>query len=268
MAGSTLNIIPSDKASIYSVLTAAQTLALVRPANPPPGLAGFLFDIDDDDIVKLRSQVSRHFVEDNTTIQDQVALEPEGVVLRRFVGELVYANPSVAPVSATPDPLPLNPGMVPAITPGALQDQIAAQVQSAAENKAVSDQQSLWGFYVGQGGETPNQTRQSIVFGYLYQLWLGRCLFTVETPWGVFTNMVIESADFEQAGISKSSSEATITFQKIRVAQPATVTVGQVANRAQIQQAPVTQNGSAGTTPVTPAQQSSILQQILYPPNS
>lgn len=260
---STLNIIPSDSASIYSVLSAAQTLALVRPSNPPPGLAGFLFDIDGDDVIRLRSQISQHFIEDNTTIQDQIALEPERVVLRRYMAELVYSQPTVPPVSATPNALPLNRAMQPVLTPGAVQ----TMEQLSPDVSVTQDAQDLWQYYLGTA-QAGGQTRQSIVFGYLYQLWLGRQLFTIETPWGVFTNMAIEMGDFEQPEETKGRTDFNLTFQKIRIAQPATVTVGQVAGRAAYQQASVTQGGTAGTPPVTPAQQSSILNQIMYPPSS
>ena len=263
-----LNIIPSDSASIFSVLSAAQTLALVRPSNPPPGLAGFLFDIDGDDLFRMRSQISQHFVEDNTTIQDQIALEPERVVLRRLVAEVVYTKPTVPPISATPNPLPLNPAMQPMLTPGALQLSASAAAAAASANSAVTSTQSLWGYYVGKAGQQPNQTRQSIVFGYLYQLWLGRQLFTVETPWGVMINMAIETNDMEQPEETATKTECNITFQKIRFAQPAQTTVGQVAGRAAFQQSPMTQNGTAGSAPVSASEQSSILQQIMYPPTN
>jgi hypothetical protein len=261
-----LNIIPSDSASIFSVLTAAQTMALVRPQNPPPGLAGLIFDISGDETLRLRSQISQHFVEDNTTIQDQIALEPERVVLRKFMGELVYTKPTTSPISAVPNALPLNMGMMPVLTPGANQTLNASNATVASANNAAEAPNSLWSYYENSAGAAPNQTRQSIVMGYLYQLWLGRQLFTVETPWGVFTSMAIEMIDGEQPEETKFRTDMMITFQKIRTAGSVSVNVGQLAGRLNAQASPVANGGKSGLAPVSTAQNSSILKQILYPP--
>jgi hypothetical protein len=237
-------IIPSDSASIYSVLTAAQNLTLVRPSNPPPGLAGFLFDIDGDQIFRLRSDISKHFIEDNTTIQDQIALSPEEVILRGYVAELVLgALPSSKAVSQTPSPLPLNQALMPAFTPGTIQAQInLAQVSAFAPNV-----NSLWGKYISSGTAS-GQSRQSIVFNYFYQLWLGRELFTIETPWGTMLNMAILSLDAEQPEETNSRTDFSITFQKIRIAQQNSVTPGLVYGRANGSQ-PTIQNGVVPTAP-------------------
>jgi hypothetical protein len=265
-AGSTLNIIPSDASSIYEALSTSQTLALVRPTNPPPGLAGFLFDIDGDDIMRLRTEFSQHYLEDNTSVIDQMALPPIRISMKRYVGELVYSKPTTQPVSSTPDPLLPNLAMMPLLTPGAQQTQDIDDDEEASAEAAVTDTQSLWSYYLGTAGQQPNQSRQSVVFGYIMQLWLGRQLFTVETPFGVMTSMGIESCDFEQPEETKSSSRCDLTFMNVRIVSDASVSVGQLAGRALAQQSPVTQNGSAGTPAVTPQQQASILQQIAYPP--
>jgi len=59
-----------------------------------PGLNGFLFDIDDSDQVTFESDITDHYVEDNTAVQDHIALRPIQIMLKRFQGEVVsYANP-------------------------------------------------------------------------------------------------------------------------------------------------------------------------------
>lgn len=264
-----LNIIPSDEGSVFDVLkqlsTSQSQIALIRPNNPPPGIAGFLFDIVGDEAVELNTDTTDHYVEDNYAIQDQAALRPEKVTIRGFVAELVFVNPEEEKVSPVTNPLPANPGFEPELTPGARQELDEAEETIDLEDNAIESGQSLYGLYQQLASQRPNQTRQEQVFGYFYQLWKGRQLFTVQTPWGVFTNMILELGRSEQLEDTRFRTDMTLIFKKIRVAQSATVNVGQIAGRASFQRAPVSQNGTAGTPQVTAQEETSLLYKIAHP---
>ena len=53
------------------------------------GIAGFQFDIFEEHKSELQAEITDHFVEDNSTRQDHIAIKPERFTLRGFVGELV-----------------------------------------------------------------------------------------------------------------------------------------------------------------------------------
>lgn len=378
------NIIPSDGPSDLDILESLSSLdqkAIIRPNNPPPGIAGFLFDIPDDEWVELNSTITDHYTESNTAVQDNIALDPERVTVRGMVAELVQSiPPSQATVPVT-DPLPDNIPATPPLTEGstssilssagigqlartvgtnaalgvlarkapgvasvvkAFGPQIVAgaagrvktaltssirflqspentaaliaggalpsSVQSAVgvvksvlpkiagavinalktptapasqsllrgavakSDAAAGTPSSLLSVYEAKQPTPPKQTRQSSAFLYFYALWRGRQLFSVETPWGIWTNMAIQSIRAQQRAESRSVTDFTITFKKVRIAQTVSVQVGQLAGRNAFQAAASapTQNGNVGQTPVTATEKQSILRSIFGPqqPNS
>lgn len=270
-----MNIVPTDSVSIYTQLSTLanrnRRLALVRPNNPPPGIAGFLLDIVEDDGSDLESDITDHYVEDNTAVQDHIALRPETVTVSGRVAELVRAVPVSRAVAPVTNPLPLVLDLMPTLTPGS-QERVDAELLAQTEGDAVilyAD--SLYGFYENNARQQPGQTKQSYIYGFFYQLWKGRQLFSVETPWGIFENMAILNAQVKQGAESRSVSEFSITFKKIRVAQSLSVLPGLLAQRAVFDQsvannanflagrsaydwASPSNNGLAGQTPMTAAE--------------
>lgn len=249
------NIVPINGVDIYAALNTLvlqnSRLAIVRPENPPPGVAGYLFNIITDDAVDLESEISDHWLEDNSPVQDHIALKPETVSVRGLVAELASAQPAQARVSQSPDPLPLIPGFLPTSTPGAIQTAVQNALAPMMQKAAISDSQSLSEFYRSRAPQQPNQTRQSYVFGYFYQLWKGRQIFSVETPWGIWNDMAILSLNGTQGEETKSVSEFRIQFKRISKVQSAIITTGNLAGRAVFQRAGYTQNGNVGLQNLT-----------------
>jgi len=258
-----MNTVPTDSPSIFAALNtlkfAEAELAIVRPNNPPPGIAGFVFDLVKDDGVELESDIPDHYVEENTPVQDQIALHPEIVTVSGDIAELVKTIPVISRVAPVTNPLPMITDFEPELSPGAQEVQDETEQAAAEDTAAVASSQSLYGYYNAQIPPQPNQTKQSVAFGYIYQLWKGRQLFSVETPWGFFTNMAIQSASARQPENSRSVTEFEITFKKIRTVQSVTVLPGNLLGRMSIgraidQRAPVTQNGTVGQLPLTQEQ--------------
>ena len=135
-----------------------------------------------------------------------------------------------------------------------MEQQNQIQAVKAVSNAGIASTKSLYGYYLSNLPQQPNQTKQSMIYGYIYQLWKGRQLFSVETPWGFFTNMAILSVTAHQGPTNRVVSDFSITFKKIRVAHTITITPGLLAGRASFQQSEVTQDGTIGLTPVTTAQ--------------
>jgi hypothetical protein len=261
-----LSIIPADQRSIYDVIRTLQTLqyqAIVRPNNPPSGVAGFIFDVVGDEEMEITSDITDHFVEDNTAIQDQISLKPEKYTVKGIVAELVATQPLQQAQAPTVNPLPLFAGFLPVFTLASTELQLATAAAATATEKSVADTQSLYGYFNGSIG-SQSQTRQSKAFAYFYQLWKGRQLFSVETPWGVMNDMAIESLTPSQGADSKTRTDFSITFKKLRFAQTITVNVGQLAGRAAQQRASTTQQAKATTTTCTEPQKQSFIWQMAH----
>jgi hypothetical protein len=264
-----MDTIPTDQPSVFDVLrslTELQRQAIVRPNNPPPGIAGFLFDIPEDEEVNLRSMISQNYVEENFSVSDHIALAPEEYTVRGLVAEIAAISPPREITAVVENPLPVNPNLLPELTPGAEQAQaeLAADRAEIATSATASD--DLWQFYKARSAAPPDQTKQRRAFLYFYALWKGRQLFTVETPWGVMTNLAILSMRATQDEETKWRSTFSITFQKVRTAGAVTVSAGLLAGRAALQGADVTQNGNAGKAPVQEEERQSLLYRLVNGP--
>ena len=374
-------VIPSDSPSIFDQLTTAEGLAIVRPNNPPPGIAGFLFDFNGDEEIRLRSIITKHYTEAGTPVQDQAALEPEEIILKGLIAELSTGLPAPIPQAPVKKALPLHPGLVPQFATGPLQTLLASatgQVVSGALRanglgslagaaggitsqiasgnlsgaasgaaglavsvgvssafsgasprlqgalaSAVSStlsggltpstvaasalsvaaavgvppaaigilstlvtnvlksgapqnlgaataaaagfltppaSQGLYQYYQNNTPQQPGQTKQSNAFAYLYQLWLGRALFSVETAFGVMNNMMILDGRALQEADSREKSLFTVTFQKVRIAGNAVILTGQLAGRRVFQAAPTVPTGISSQIPISTDQQTAIYQ--------
>lgn len=267
------NIIPADSPSIYDALRTLVSrdslLALVRPDNPPSGIAGFLFDLVDEDGVDLSSDITDHYIEDNLPVQDHIALRPETITVTGSTAELVWLPPrATAHPAAVPNPLPDIPDYGQELSEDAERLQAEADAAQTANQDAAESAKSLYGYYDAWTPAGEGQTKQSRIFGYIYQLWKGRVLFTVETPWGVFTNMVIESVTARQAGNTRTVTSFMITFKRLRTTKSLTTRPGLLAGRAVAQRAAEAQNGTVGQVPATDLKQQQIEQRITLPRNS
>jgi hypothetical protein len=253
------NTVPTDSPSIFEALATLQTSnppaynAIVRPNNPPAGIGGYLFDIPGDEEVRLRSAISRHYVESNTPISDHITLEPEMITLRGVVAELANGLPATPTQAPAPNPLPVLPAMSPGLTPG--------QQQTASATAPTQGEQAsgLYQYYLS-GSPAGSLTRQTNAFLFFQQAWWGRQLMSVETPWGIFLNMAIADLRVVQSKETKYLSDFTVILEKIRVAGEATVNAGQLAGRNALQQAPVSQNGAAGQVTPTAAQAAALYE--------
>lgn len=263
-------IIPSDAPSVFVglntlVLANNTQLAIIRPDNPPPGIAGFLLNIVTDDTFELESDITRYVTSENNPIQDHVSLMPETVTVSGEVAEVVQTEVTTEPVAPVGNPLPLVDGLQPQLTPGASATQQAEQTSALTDQAAVDSTQSLWGYYNQRLPQQPNQTKQSLVLGYLYQLWRGRQRCSVETPWGFMNSMMIQSVQASQGERTKWSSTFSVTFVKFRVAETITIQPGRLAGRAFSQWAPETNNGAIGQQTSTFAQEAQLFQKVTNP---
>jgi hypothetical protein len=282
--------VPTDSASIYAALNTLEyqnaRLAILRPNNPPPGIAGYLMDIVDEDTVELESDITDHFIENNTAVQDQIALRPETITVRGMVAEIVLYDPKFAPadrqsvrrklpfeqqaiqtgVNMLATRLPLIGALVPVLTSYWANRQETIRTDFLISQQQIADTNSLYGYYTQKYPRNPQeQTEQSRIFGYFYQLWKGRQYFSVETPWGFFNTMAIQTLSFNQGAATRYASEITITFKKLHFAQSVDLIPGEIDGRAVPQRSPITQNANVAAQAVTPVGYNSVLARVKPP---
>lgn len=195
--------------------------AIVKP-DSFNGIAGFIFDITDNDSIQFQSDITDHFIEDNTAINDHIALKPEIIKVTGFTGELTNrVSTGIAVFELIVEKLEIISEYLP-ITTISLQNAYS-DVKSAYEtvNNAEQGVENLYNLFLNNDPED-KITNQSKAFSYFYSLWLGREIFTVDTPLKTFTNMAIENMEVIQAE-SNSISEFNITFKKLRFSKAVVV---------------------------------------------
>lgn len=258
-----MSIVPTNLPSIFAtldILTTLQKNAIVRPNNPPPGIAGFLFDVRTEETVQLQSDITDHYIENNTAIQDQIGLKPETVQLRGVVAELAQTNFQQDEVTKEVDALPVNESLEPEYTEIQIKEFAEKEQVKEQQVQAITKDQSLNGYFNARTSIT--RGKQAKVFEFFYQLWKGRQLMTIDTPFGFFTDMAIESLRVNQNEESKYISDFNVTFKKIRFAQNVVIKQGQLAGRRAQQAADKTQNGVAGKEDITTTKNQSWLYQL------
>ena len=240
---SILNSIPSIANNI-SIGGSALSLvgmgaALFRSDSLKPGIEGFLFDIKMTENVTLNAQITDHYAEDNTYIQDHVALSPPTVTLVGKIGELVYSQAEAFTfLRAMADRL--TPLTVLSPSQGLqIQKAVAAAEQvNSAINSITTNLNTL---IDGISGESTGN-KQQVAFNQLKALWEGRSLISVETPWITYKDMVIESISADQDESTTMETTFTVTMKQMRFVDIATFTGSQIG-RVEAQKSAVKNKG-------------------------
>jgi hypothetical protein len=218
------------------------------------GGTGFVFDIAEENRQEQTADITDHYIEDNTAIQDHIALHPERITLRGFIGELKQISPLSTSLSGAFKTINNKLGQAGAYlgkyTPGMV-NKIQSAVNQAQQvtnqvNNAINSISNLVGLF---SSSTPAQTKQSRAYYILSALRVARQLFIIETPYGQFQNMAIESITFVQPKETIYWSDITITLKEIRMAVTTTVKADPAKMKAKAYNSQAAKVGSGITIP-------------------
>lgn len=184
------------------------------------GIAGFEFDIFEEHKVELQSDITDHFVEDNSTIQDQISIKPRRVTLRGFVGELV--DERTAPkseVTELAEKLTIINSYIPVITGAARQLQNTIQEGNLTTESGITDA-------VGTGVDlfqaykelNPPDSKQAKAYNFFQALFNAKQLVSVDTPFGFMKDMAIENIISIQ-GDNAYITDFAVTLKEFRTAE-------------------------------------------------
>lgn len=217
------------------------------------GLGGFLFGIDGEDEVALMSEITDHYAEDNSVLNDNIALKPKRFTLRSYVGEQQVLTNSSQPsiLQQVAQKLTVVTSMLPAVSAaesqvGAL---VAGGVSSLNFNSLVSSGANIYAMV--KNLITPT-TGQAAAYAYFQALYKMKILMSVQTPYEFITNMAIESIIARQDEETKNMSHFIIVLKEFRIAQ--TLVQAKVASGSTaLQSQPTQQLGNiTGVNPATP----------------
>lgn len=223
----------------------------VKPVDVK-GIGGFVFDYEGDTDVREQAEITDHYLEDNSPANDHIALKPEKITLRGYVGELVVEGGQglTGALSSIQNKLTTVPAYLGKYTPGqigTLQKAVtkAANVANAVD-QALSRVNNIVGIFKKA---SPKLTKQQRAYGALYTLMLTKQIFTVETPYNVHLNMAIESISFLQDETTKFWSDISVTLKQMRFVGVDVSSKNKNANRQTQRVAPTISKGRiTGTT--------------------
>ena len=238
--GNLLLAFPQSNAG-YTPQSAPVTPGITPPVNPFSGLlsAGnaFLFNYEGEQTVYLESDITDHYIEDNSAIQDQIALRPELITTHGYVGELTDILPGINQiVQAAIQKLTLVSAFAPAFSVSA-QNAIntailAAEALASLKNSAIGALNTITPSgpnITGSAIFSPAQTNQSQAFQMFYGYWLNRTLFTIQTPWCIFQNTAIKTMRAIQDADTNVITDFEITFKVMRFTN--TILGGQIVGQ-------------------------------------
>lgn len=189
------------------------------------GLAGFVFDAEGEAIANLSADITDHYTEDNTAVQDQIALHPEKITLKGYVGELVYSNPGTSPTTlqTLAQKLTSVSAFLPSLSAAAIQAQQAlVNPASITFNNALSTTSNIYSLVQNILSATGNMQNQQNAYNYFKALYQSKTLMSIQTPWEFLTNMAIETITAIQPENSKYITDFAVTFKQMRIAQTST----------------------------------------------
>lgn len=186
----------------------------------------FAFDYEGDDNVSQASEITDHFVEDNTAVQDHIGIKPVRITLKGIVSELTFgrtlANTLLLALTSVENGLSQTDAYLGKYTAG-VTDTLLTTI-SQVENVAVQIEQGaarvaqIASYFIAG----PYKSKQQQAYATLSSLQLARVLFTVYTPFQVFSNMAIEDFDMTQPGFTKTQANITVRMKQLQFSNTVT----------------------------------------------
>lgn len=231
---------------------------LIEENSKPFQLIKYFFDVVNDDTVTYNAQITDNWIESNSAIQDHIALQPITITMRGLCGELVYdakqaeldyeselaqaktrnsqytiiwkygdfkgiedvdgklvAIGKIAPPLSNITEMAQNNWELLNI-----QNQKASKIVDAFKNRNNKTMAQQMNNYNGLSTNA-RQSRLKQVGDEFKKAILGRKSFTVNTPFGTFENMFLQTVTLHQ-GQEDYIGDIDITLKQIRFAQTQT----------------------------------------------
>jgi len=216
--------------NIIQNLAAKSGLNFLTPVGSTQN--SFVFDYYGDDEAIFESDITDHYAEDNSAIQDHIAVLPARHTLQGFISEVSFTALGLSSVTGILNTLEQKVGSVPAFlgkyTPGTLQKlqgsvtKALSTAQSYAQEASqyYNQAQNLLSMFKHSSGA---KNKQQQAYSNLMGLWTSRLPMVLITPWGQTglqsnnTNSVyIERVRFFQERDTPTRTDISITVKEVR----------------------------------------------------
>ncbi len=197
-----------------------KSIGILRPKSTS-GISGFVFDIPLRENIELSADVSEHYTESGSFINDHVVLKPVRIMLQGLIGELAaLTGIGTNELSELNNRLETVEAYLGDFTPGMvqiLQNAITDTDQALnALNEQIKRAENIIGLFEG---ESPDQTRQQQYFQQIEALWKAKTLVTVQTPWKYYDSMIIDGISMIQNEDTDEITDISVTMREMRFAE-------------------------------------------------
>ncbi|WP_299074732.1 phage baseplate protein [uncultured Paraglaciecola sp.] len=213
------------------------------------GIGGYVFDVANETIADIRSDITDHYTEANVAVQDHIGIKPKRISLRGFTGEVVFrpeGNEEGVAQTLTKKLVNVT-SYLPALSSAAQQVQDVIQ-SGSIESVTLESASDIFGLVQNSLSGSGKAAQQQNVYRYFVALQEQGVLMGVQTPWEFLTNMAIEGITAVQAENSDLVSDFIVTFKQIRIAESTLATSSprgaSQQGDASVQGESETQNGS------------------------
>lgn len=180
------------------------------------GIAGFVFHVAKETTAEFANDITDHYIEDGTVVQDMIAHKPITLTLSGFVGE--YTNiveDEKSGVQKVAEKLTVVSNYAKTISNFAKQ---TLTVEQNINNKdyvdaVVNGGTSLYGLYQDMTVEKNEQTK---AFAFFEALRERGTTIKVKTPWKNYSDMVIETLVAKQDAETKDITDFEVKLKQIR----------------------------------------------------
>ena len=192
------------------------------------------FDIIREDNVSLQSQITDNYIENNTSVQDHIALSPLVINLSGLIGDIVYTAPTTFydaiinsinnftgnTLNVTTDKLSPISALLPPLSNANQTARNAVQYVESSYRRYENIIKSGINLYSNSGSK---ETRLQQVYAELALLRESRALVTVKSPYSEYPyeNMAIQSITMRQ-GEQNYISDIEVTLKQVKFAQTQT----------------------------------------------
>lgn len=215
------------------------------------GIAGFKFNLPKREQVKMQSDITDYYTDENNPIQDHIARKPIEISMNGLQGDYFYSvNPIEDTIASITPILALVKEFLPKF-PAGVKQALANKYQSITGNPETPEalqspinQKDLTKIDVFSLFQELYKLKsaQTRAFLFFEALWRSEALFTVETTWKRYDNMAIvnimplrdENADI---------TDFTVTFKQLNFAQTLTTSLNNYLGRTRQELSAVANKG-------------------------
>lgn len=185
------------------------------------GLSGWEFDVLQDESLSIEADITDHYVESGTYLNDHKVIKPVQITVSGLKGELVYKPPEglQGQTQELNNKLTEVDAYLGDYTPGMIQEiQRSILIANSAVSRINQNLDRTQNVLSSLSGEGPETTKQQRAYTELKALFNSSQLITVQTPWRYFDSMMITSISCRQGPDSAYYSQISVTLKEIRFA--------------------------------------------------